>query len=135
MKLRMYLTISSNYQQLIMEKFMSKKSTNQTVPVFKVCFFPAKSPSLKTNSSPLKMVVSNRNLLSGRGNGHPIVGQLLNQGPDWFRAFAIKCSIRRYPVRDFVSSNGAANGTLYRLTRWWFQAFFIFTPTWGDDPT
>ena len=20
------------------------------------------------------------------------------------------------------------------LTRWWFQIFFIFTPTWGDDP-
>ena len=19
-------------------------------------------------------------------------------------------------------------------TRWWFQTFFIFTPTWGDDP-
>ena len=18
--------------------------------------------------------------------------------------------------------------------RWWFQIFFIFTPTWGDDP-
>ena len=20
------------------------------------------------------------------------------------------------------------------MTRWWFQIFFIFTPTWGDDP-
>jgi len=20
------------------------------------------------------------------------------------------------------------------LPKWWFQAFFIFTPTWGDDP-
>ena len=20
------------------------------------------------------------------------------------------------------------------MTRWWFQVFFIFTPTWGDDP-
>ena len=19
-------------------------------------------------------------------------------------------------------------------SRWWFQAFFIFTPAWGDDP-
>ena len=19
-------------------------------------------------------------------------------------------------------------------TRWWFQTFFIFSPTWGDDP-
>ena len=19
-------------------------------------------------------------------------------------------------------------------TRWWFQIFFIFTPTWGNDP-
>ncbi len=21
------------------------------------------------------------------------------------------------------------------ITRWWFQIFFIFTPTWGNDPT
>ena len=21
------------------------------------------------------------------------------------------------------------------FSRWWFQIFFIFTPTWGDDPT
>ena len=101
----------NDFQQLIMEQFMSKKSTNLTVPVFKVCFFSCKIALPKTNSSPLKMVVSNRNLLSGRVNGHPIVGRLLNRGPDWFRAFAIKCSIRRYPVGDFVGSNGVANGT------------------------
>ena len=22
----------------------------------------------------------------------------------------------------------------WKLTRWWFQIFFIFNPTWGNDP-
>ena len=22
----------------------------------------------------------------------------------------------------------------WSISRWWFQTFFIFTPTWGDDP-
>ncbi len=21
-----------------------------------------------------------------------------------------------------------------KITRWWFQFFFLFTPTWGNDP-
>jgi len=42
----------NDFQQLIMEKIMSKKSTNLTVPVFKVCFFPAKLPSLKPTACP-----------------------------------------------------------------------------------
>ena len=24
--------------------------------------------------------------------------------------------------------------SLVTLSRWWFQAFFVFTPTWGNDP-
>ena len=33
---------------------------------------------------------------------------------------------------------GERGGTKWRgywkMTGWWFQIFFIFTPTWGDDP-
>ena len=38
--------------------------------------------------------------------------------------------------RDFlepVGHVGWGNGC-YGYTRWWFQTFLIFTPTWGDDP-
>ena len=28
---------------------------------------------------------------------------------------------------------GSWEGNFFK-TGWWFQIFFIFTPTWGDDP-
>ena len=34
-------------------------------------------------------------------------------------------SFKRQPVVSHV---------IYPVTRWWFQTFFIFTPTWGNDP-
>ena len=34
--------------------------------------------------------------------------------------------------RNLADLNQILGG--YFITRWWFQIFFIFTPTWGDDP-
>ncbi len=27
-----------------------------------------------------------------------------------------------------------ASHRIHGMPRWWFQIFFIFTPTWGNDP-
>ena len=44
-------------------------------------------------------------------------------------------------VREFrsfgvgVLANGTPNEQCSKpWSRWWFQIFFIFTPTWGNDP-
>ena len=35
-------------------------------------------------------------------------------------------------VQEFVSDQlDEAFGQLWKATRWWFQIFFIFTPSWG----
>ena len=47
-----------------------------------------------------------------------------------FREFFLPCTCRNLymnPGLCFIRTN-------VHLTRWWFQIFFIFTPTWGDHP-
>ena len=64
----------------------------------------------------------------------------LNGGGLFNQFFSLRCIVRSSRNRNFwglkilrlflfvlsfVSSN---------ITRWWFQIFFIFIPTWGNDP-
>ena len=39
----------------------------------------------------------------------------------------------RWIFIDFYSRYNRLRGLT--IIRWWFEAFFIFTPTWGDDPS
>jgi len=38
------------------------------------------------------------------------------------------------PVGRQDTIDGVIFETLLKKARWWFQTFFIFTPTWGEFP-
>ena len=40
----------------------------------------------------------------------------------------------RYLQTSLEDGKLVAQNTDERITRWWFQIFFIFNPTWGNDP-
>ena len=43
-----------------------------------------------------------------------------------------KCQVKDGSM--FCHVNGTARYTYVYISRWWFQLFFIFIPTWGNDP-
>ena len=49
--------------------------------------------------------------------------------------FEVCCHLKVVTSRNVhVFFKGEDMVSLTRLSRWWFQIFFIFTPIWGNDP-
>ena len=44
------------------------------------------------------------------------------------------CRMWNLYLSSCMTNDGFLMKADMRVTRWWFQIFFIFTPTWGNDP-
>ncbi len=54
------------------------------------------------------------------------------------RQWGLRCRCSTIPIWKLLfwepNSGLARWSKVQTLSRWWFQTFFIFTPTWGNDP-
>ena len=60
---------------------------------------------------------------------------LLNDSTERFLFHAKEKSLSKRELLNLKNrSPYPYHSELWHLTRWWFQVFFIFAPTWGNDP-
>ena len=64
-----------------------------------------------------------------------VSGEIFTSSPSELQFFTplVRQNKIRMPLQDSFFSSQLLQASKY-LTRWWFQRFFMSTPTWGDDP-